>query len=112
MLAVRTRDGTKPAGKKMTWTTFAPGIPQPARDIVGVLPTVQLQKPGRRSERRCAVRVVRWENCGKVTSGGILSKRSGSIRSPKPQFFLYKQFAPLIILTFKFETLRARFPGL
>src|SRR5437762_12085532 len=85
MLAVRTRDGTKPAGKKM---------------------------PGRRSDRRCAVRVVRWENCGKVTSGGILSKRSGSIRSPKPQFFLYKQFAPLIILTFKFETLRARFPGL
>jgi hypothetical protein len=25
---------TKPAGKRMSWTTFAPGIPQPAWDIV------------------------------------------------------------------------------
>ena len=32
-LSVRTNaTATKPAGKKMSWTKFAPGIPQPAWD--------------------------------------------------------------------------------
>src|SRR5204862_717049 len=83
MLAVRTRDGTKPAGKKdeldhvRTWHSST-GV-----GYRSACSNCSAAEASRGSERRCAVRVIRWENCGKVISGGILSKRSGSIRSPK-----------------------------
>ena len=55
-------------GKKMYWTTFAPGIPQPAWDIGRREANCSTTEGSRRSEQRSAVRIVRWQSCGKVTA--------------------------------------------